>query len=248
MSIERMRIRRGRVTLEFGLIVLGVLCALAVDSWAERRGERAAGRSYLIRLEDDLSYNERHFQDIERTLEDVYRRVETCLEILDGKHREAHPSAKLATLYRASNYNRPAPLDDTYQDLLSTGTLRLVTDHGLRSEIVAYYREVDRWAIRNFDLVAENRLPYRNTVRSLIPLELQAAIASECPTGLPSQCRLPFPDDQVSEVLLQLLAEGQLRETLTLWGASLRTARGSVERLIEPTSLLRERIRGSLTR
>lgn len=46
-----------RLLAEFSVIVLGVLVALGVDSWVERRADQAAEREALEGLRDDLILN-----------------------------------------------------------------------------------------------------------------------------------------------------------------------------------------------
>ena len=42
---------------EFVVIVLGILAALAVDSWSKDREDRQLEREYLSRIKDDLQWD-----------------------------------------------------------------------------------------------------------------------------------------------------------------------------------------------
>jgi len=201
----------------------------------------------LAQLVSDLDYNEAHFASVAAGVEMRVSHVQVALEILAGEHGEAGASERLTTLYLASRGDTPAPADATLQDLIATGSLRFITDDGLRNQIVAYHREVDRWAVRNFELINDNRVPYRNAVRSTISLPLQEAIADACDyENAPLSCAPEVAGDEARLALRSLESDVQLRSLLTLWGSSLRTARSSIARLMEPTRELRASIRGEL--
>jgi len=62
------------VTVEFLLVVLGVLLALQLDNWNERRKDRALFEDYLVQLQADLHDD---IEQAERRIEvpdDVLRR------------------------------------------------------------------------------------------------------------------------------------------------------------------------------
>jgi hypothetical protein len=229
-----------RVGGEFFLIVIGVLTALGLEGWREDRAERATAAAYLQQLSLDLAYNEEHLQGIATGVEERLSHVRVALQILAGSHRDATPSARLTTLYLATRGATPALADATFQDLIATGSLRFIWDADLRNQVVAYHREAERWAVRNFELINENRVPYRNAVRSVIPLDLQEAIMATCDyDDVPLTCA-PAMDSRDTDTALGLLeGDPQLPNLLRLWGSSLRTARGSVRRVIEPSRALR---------
>lgn len=69
---------------EVGIIVIGVLIALAVDRWKESRTDRELERHYLRGLKNDLTQDrlrlERHLSEIQEALD----ATETVLRIIRG--------------------------------------------------------------------------------------------------------------------------------------------------------------------
>ena len=237
----------GRIAGEFALIVLGVLTALAVEGWREANGERATAMSYLEQLEIDLSYNEEHLESVALGVEQRLGHVRAALEVLAGEHTNVGAAERLTSLYVATRGGTPSLAGATFQDMIATGSLRFIRDDELRNQIVAYHREADRWAVANFELINENRVPYRNAVRSTIPLRLQEEIVGACDfSDAPLTCAPELEGQEARAVLVSLEQEEGLSRMLTLWASSLRTARSSLGRLIEPTRDLRDRVRAAL--
>ncbi len=236
-----------RMGSEFALIVLGVLTALAVEGWREGIKEQTAARQYLEQLALDLAYNEEHLESVATGIEERLRHVRAALEILAGGHVDAGAAERLTTLYVASRGGTPALADATFQDLIATGSLRFIRADELRNRIVAYHRETERWAVRNFELINENRVPYRNAVRSAIALEVQEAITGTCDfDAVPLTCAPALDRNETDRALSALRSDEQLPRLLRLWGSSLRTARGSIARLRDPTRALRADIAAAL--
>jgi hypothetical protein len=135
----------GHVFLELGLIVAGILIALAVSNWMEDRRDARLERQYLEQLTHDLDRD---------------------LAVLDEAQRfEQSQSANAALAYRALRQGAVAPDQReavaqalgaltarrtlrlgraTYTDLLSTGNLRLIRNAALRDRIVRLYETNER--------------------------------------------------------------------------------------------------------
>jgi len=134
----------GRVLLELALIVVGILIALAVDSWIDDRRDARAERQYLEQLAQDL---ERDLAMLEESLHFEQTQVDNSAlayralrQGVAPEQREAVASA-LGTLTarRTLRLGRA-----TYTDLLSTGNLRLIGNAGLRDRIVRLYENNER--------------------------------------------------------------------------------------------------------
>jgi hypothetical protein len=124
--------------------------------------------------------------------------------------------AILAAYYASENYTF-FPIRNTYEDLQSTGNIRLLDDIELRLALASYH---SKGAVAQTNL-AES---YRKLVRGVIPWKIQATIREYCPTteqydevptGFPS-CTLPgISADEVNAVFAALRAYPGIFETLT---------------------------------
>ncbi len=234
------RPRAGRLAAEFVLIVVGVLAALTVEALRGSLGERSQERLYLEALVQDFQRTRTDIEDVTGTYTGVLASGRVVLPVLEG--RAPFPDdtvAFLVSLYAATRSPEPVISRATYEDLLSTGSLRLIRNDSLRRRIVDYFETVER-TLRPIDYNLD-RAPYRAAVRSLLPLEVQLTIRG-CPeSGDPKPCRGDFSGIPLRPVVDAVAArprlDGLLR--LSLQSAAIRTfdrARGhtvSVQEAIE---------------
>jgi len=122
--------RRGRLRWrlfgEFSVIVLGVLVALAVDSWVETRSERARERQALEALRADLLLNAGDLGSLSEVNAVQVARLQ-WLRGLPNDGSVRFPLDSLPVLTNAANSTGSfAPVLRTYDALVSTGELRLI--------------------------------------------------------------------------------------------------------------------------
>jgi hypothetical protein len=102
---------------------------------------------------------------------------------------------------------------DTYNELLSDGSLKTISKLSIRQRLAQYYRGIS--ASGNVFL---NIPPYREKLRSILPFEVQSLIYNNCgeifkedETGLPiltfpEQCELNLSKAQIDNAISKLLA------------------------------------------
>ncbi len=206
---------RGRIVGEFLLIVLGVLAALMVDAWIEQRHDDNLRQEYLARLTDDLEADRQNLEYRISFFTSVHAFGLQTLENLrsDGP---VDQEAILAAYYASENFEF-RPIRNTYEDLQSTGNIRLLDDIELRLALASYHSKA---SIEGTTLVES----YRQLVRGVIPWRIQATIREHCPTseqndevptGFPP-CTLPgISADEVNAVFAALRAYPGIFEILT---------------------------------
>jgi hypothetical protein len=206
---------RGRIVGEFFLVVLGVLAALMVDTWIEQRNDDNLRQEYLARLADDLEADRRNLEYRISFFTSVHSFGLQTLERLrsDGP---VDQDAILTAYYASENYEF-RPIQNTYEDLQSTGNIRLLDDIELRLALASYHSK----ASITVTILVDS---YRQLVRGVIPWKFQAAIREYCPTteqndevptGFPP-CTLPgISADEVNAVFAALRAYPGIVETLT---------------------------------
>jgi hypothetical protein len=134
----------GQILVELTLLVVGILIALAVNSWIDDRREARLERQYLELLARDLD------RDL-ATLDDALRfeQAQVTASVLAYRalrggvapdEREAIVDAlNQLTARRTLRLGRA-----TYTNLLGTGNLRLIRDTALRDRIVRLYETNER--------------------------------------------------------------------------------------------------------
>jgi hypothetical protein len=205
----------GRTIGEFVLVVLGVLVALMVDTWIEQRNDDNLRQEYLVSLTDDLKADQQNLESRISFFTSVYS---FGLETLDELQSEepVNQDTLLAAYYASENWNY-APVINTYEDLQSTGNIRLLGDLDLRLILAAYHTKAGSHAVTLTQ-------KYREIVRGIVPMRIQAAIRKYCPTiddsgeipsGFPP-CTLPdLKEHEANDVFASLRAYPGIVKTLT---------------------------------
>ncbi len=120
------------------LIVAGVLIALAVDQAAQSIGERRREAEYLAALQEDVQAD---LAALRGPLSEGLDRREAAAQLviagLNGTLVE--PAPLVAALDRAGHVAFFAPRRATFDDLISTGNLRLIRDRETRATLIEYY-------------------------------------------------------------------------------------------------------------
>jgi hypothetical protein len=122
-----------RLFAELGVIIAGVLIALAVDSWWERRQERQRADEYLEQLLVDFQRTAGRLENtIVADTDWLQKSTSALARALDG------PWPPADSLELPTGYNYFEPLTGTLAALIQSGDLRLVRSVSLRSELIAY--------------------------------------------------------------------------------------------------------------
>ncbi|MFC1574900.1 DUF6090 family protein [Gemmatimonadota bacterium] len=122
---------------EIGIIVAGVLIALAVDQWRKARSERAMESHYLRGLLNDLGQDNDRLRQYREDVQEALDSAENLLEILKGKV-DADQGTLAKILIRAAYGWEPVYTLATYTEL-SSGNLHLIQNAALKGRIVDYY-------------------------------------------------------------------------------------------------------------
>ena len=123
---------------EIFLVVIGILIALQVNNWNENRIEHNRIKKYAKSLVKDLE------QDIDMLkvslfqAEDTYFRIDSLRNYVLQTEKENLSSTLIYTIahdiiYRTYSWNR-----STFDELKSSGSLRLIANDSLKNKLVAY--------------------------------------------------------------------------------------------------------------
>jgi hypothetical protein len=133
--------------LEFIVIVVGVLVALAVDDWRQTRADRELEKHLLTSLRADLEVDEidaKFQQEAEQQLRDA---VDHILAVVD------HPLAPATARKDATGKEIDASLrllkyrvelevaEGTYSEMIATGSFKVIRNTALRTQISKYYSD-----------------------------------------------------------------------------------------------------------
>ena len=127
---------------EIVLVVIGILIALQVNNWNEQRKDKNKETLYLTNIReeimgDSLYYENGWFKSYPRKLEGLLTAKSYAMGNYNIKDTIAFLGvASYAGKYSIGNFGINSR---TYEELVSTGNLSLISDPELKNRIVSYY-------------------------------------------------------------------------------------------------------------
>jgi hypothetical protein len=176
--VEGFRTRSaGVLFVELILLVVGVLLALGVDGWLERRREAAVAaqslelvRNDLVQLMEQAAELEAHNRRVLEAVSLVSSAVNT--PGLIERDPETFEALSIMMWRRTVRFPRAA-----YEELVATGNLRALADPDLRSTLVRFYQELER----DEEIVLRNNETF--TDRLFLELLVGQGLIINLPTG-----------------------------------------------------------------
>ena len=135
---------------EILLVVIGILIALQVDAWQQRRADREQEAYYLTRLEGELESNIKIARELEAFKDFQHRNALLVLGFLTdaAPKEEAGQDFFLALEHLTWLYKRNFQ-KDVWEELKSTGNIDLISDRALRTRLSHMYNALDFYS--NFE-------------------------------------------------------------------------------------------------
>jgi hypothetical protein len=225
------------VAIDFVIVVLGVFIGLQVQDWNTARQDRARGADYSTRLTADLRYEAWQWEFLIAYYKDVRENAERAIAAMtDGP--PLSDEQFLISAYRASQYNFNERRRSTYDELVATGDLRLITDQRLRETALSLFTNPV------IDVTNEEgkSSEYRRTFRRRAPADIQHALLKDCGDRYVSpgdfehivgsinyDCVLHLPAEKISAAAAVLRNDPDFLATLQLRFADLETAITNLE-------------------
>jgi hypothetical protein len=128
------------VVIEVLVVVIGLLLAFQLDGWRETRLERQEERTYIDRLTTDI---ETDIPEIEHAIELQKLRLE-LVDLLIEVAREPQaaltmPAVFMGAVSQAAYTYTPELTSHTFENLRSTGDLKLIRNESLKDALFGYY-------------------------------------------------------------------------------------------------------------
>jgi len=143
--VEHVRIQNwAAIVLDLIVVVVGIFLAFQVDRWYDNRKLLADVGGNLTALANEFSEN----RDLVEQAYDVHNRAAKSVEEIiayepnggdDLSHDDFYEILRHA--YRSPTFS---PIRRTYDSLISTGELELISDEDLKTEIAKFYSLVGR--------------------------------------------------------------------------------------------------------
>ena len=167
---------------ELLIVTAGVLIALAINSWNSDRLDRDEQYDILTRVISDLEGDVQSFDRRLRFVEEKEESLDRLWSSLSGDGPD-DPNQFLNDIVVGANYgwNQGTAQKATFNELVGSGKLMLITDHVARSAIVRYYERYETQHLRideretDFPKISYQLVPRGLTIDTLAgPIERKA--------------------------------------------------------------------------
>lgn len=161
------------VSLEFIIVIAGVVVGFQVSAWNEARQERGLERAYLERLFSEFAVVSDELDDASGDLDDAREQAERFLAAFDAGDREAmaRDTFALLAITRVSEVQIQSA---ALHELISSGRLGLIRNEDLRAELANLplveadaHGVIDQIKAQQVDIVATLRPHLRVTMDGL---------------------------------------------------------------------------------
>jgi hypothetical protein len=212
------------VGIELLVVVAGVFIALQVSNWNDSRKESALGREYLGRLRGELTQDVQDLRAISRFWTRVGEYGKGAVAYAEsGEMVDGSAWKTLLAYYQASQvwpYRKP---DVTFEEIRSSGDLRLIRNAELRARIARHY---SAGAGSQVSEVLALIPRYRERVRGMTPWKIQQYIWSSCygaenTVQVLIDCQAPVSEEASLAVLERYRQSHELTDDLRFWMVNL---------------------------
>jgi hypothetical protein len=128
---------------EIVLVVIGILIALQINNWNEQQNERKIERQYMQNMLEDLRDDLIIYENFQKRNDEIYTLVDSIVTGLKASDRKEHVSelsywTRMVTI----KWMIIHPVERTYEQMKSSGHLRLVKDKSVANGISNYYNSL----------------------------------------------------------------------------------------------------------
>jgi hypothetical protein len=163
------------IWIEFVLLVTGVFLGIQVSNWNAERETRQKSAIFTARLTTDLQVEAWAYQYLIEYQKDVQANARRALDGFDGSQPLSDEQLVIAA-YRATQYESQDRHRATYDELVSTGTIGLITDQKLRETAMMVYATT----LIDQTLEEGKQSEYRLIFRRTLPAQVQQALLERC--------------------------------------------------------------------
>lgn len=130
---------------EFFMLFLAVTLGFLVENWREHFIEQRREKQYIISLIEDLKKDSTYLSEAIRIHNESLKMIDTLISLLKSKNRNKSMK-EIYYLARSIPFNDQAILlhDKTFEQLKSSGSLRLIHSSSILNRISEYY-ETYKW-------------------------------------------------------------------------------------------------------
>jgi hypothetical protein len=139
---NRLRVNWRQAIAEVSMIMLGILGALAVDSWWDERAERVAEGEYLQSLKADFEANREELNasiETQRRLLNIGKEIHSIIQPGLTKIQQREIIEKIGEFYWMHRWR---PATGTYDEMMGSGHFSYIQNRSLRIKLSKYAKSL----------------------------------------------------------------------------------------------------------
>jgi hypothetical protein len=125
--------------VEVVAVVVGILVALGVNDWNQRRLDRRKSRAYVASLKSDVAADVDTLDRQAKYADGTADAAQSLLQMIRGETPLPDANTLLRLLKRAGTIYPFRPTKTTFQELSGGGNLSVIEDRELLRAVIAYY-------------------------------------------------------------------------------------------------------------
>ena len=129
---------------EIVLVVIGILIALQINNWNQERNENKLARDYLVRIKRDISQDTLNFRKIIKFNDSLRGEIKNLLVFIYDDIDDPQKVIDICSTYDVALDQVFSPNDNTYNGMISSGSLNLIREIELREAIMQLYSDYDK--------------------------------------------------------------------------------------------------------
>lgn len=130
---------------EIILVVIGILIALQINNWNEKQKEEKSELLILKTLQKDFIENKKMYSEIVDKQQFVIDNCKSLIKCFENKVVEyKRDSIGTFIYYGAFNYYGAEPILGSYEALIGSGDLKILTNETLKSNLALFSSEINQ--------------------------------------------------------------------------------------------------------
>ncbi|MEE2525923.1 hypothetical protein V0U79_06060 [Hyphobacterium sp. HN65] len=162
------------VTLEFVIVIAGVVIGFQITAWNEARAEQARAESMLARLAVDLEAERWRITATSSYFRDVALEAQEALDAMQGR-TDLSDEQLVIKAFRGSQYFWAGVIRSTYEELLASGEINLVPQGQFRDAALEYYNSSESSLLAGL-----GETPFRDAFRQIVSPALHRHLVANC--------------------------------------------------------------------
>jgi hypothetical protein len=127
---------------EILLVVIGILIALSINNWNEKRKDNVLKQTFLLKLKSNLQDDISKFKEVGETNERYLMHIDSALTIVNNheSYNTADLQRHLKFLNRSSRFNTNRI---AFDNILSIGKVNIIENESITEKLFSYYIKVE---------------------------------------------------------------------------------------------------------